>query len=299
MAKKAILVKKDLEDKLDEQNIDVDKILILNPRKTIVGISNPYLASELAYHLARFTSLNVLVIDADGLMPKISSALGLKETINNKVDSDINTTSSFNMALDYIAKSARPVLDVFKSIAVEHSKLKNLHVFTGNDDLSRYDGFSETAFELLLKQAVSGYDVVIVSVPFNIYDAFFLKTLENVDFMVHGFKANADNLKAYNDVLGYLTAMGRTEFEKHQYVAYEYIPSVHLLKNDIKNAVGGHFIGSISYEEKREIFNNDFYKSYSSSITKRNLKEYHRLAKAFGYSTKPSNVWNMFSNKKG
>lgn len=286
MAKKSILIKKDAEQAAEHELEQGMKILISNPRKLLLGFTNPFLAGELCYHIAKHTNLKVLIVDADGLMPKVATSLGMKELVNQRIQADIGGESAFNMAMEYISRTPRPVLDVFKNIAVEHPTNKNLSVLTGNDDVQRYEDYSSTAFELLLKQSTEGYDFVAVVVPYNIYDAFYLMALEHVEYMIYGFEAYADNIMAFNSVIQFLRTCGRAGLKKHQYVPFNYSASTQMSMRDIRLAVDDQMLGAISLEANRLTCRNEFDKTYARRMSNKNINEYHRLAKALGYQTK-------------
>lgn len=294
MAKKSVLSKREIELNTEHELEQQVKVLISNPRKLILGVTNPYLASELGYHVAKFTNLKVLIIDADGLKPVISTCLGMKELINDRIQSENESDSSFNMAMEYISLTPRPVLDVFKRIAVEHPHNKNLFVLTGNDDIQKYEDYSTTTFELLLKQSINAFDLVIVNVPYNIYDAFYLVALDHVEYMVYGFSAYADDIMTYNSLIKFLEACGRADIKKHQYVPFDYSPNRQMSLHDVKLAVDNQVLGVVSGDKDRQHFRNEFNKSYARNMSKKNTNEYHRLAKSFGYQTKKS-----FFSKKG
>jgi cellulose biosynthesis protein BcsQ len=286
MSKKSILNKKAIETQETENNEFENKILINEPRKVLVGITNPQLASEFAFHVAKYTSVKVLIIDADGLKPSVAMCLGMRKLVNENVLTDFKSDSSFNMALDYIAKTQRPVLDIFKNIAVVHPSNKNLYVLTGNDDLERFENYSESALELLLQTAINAFDFVIVNVPFNIYDQFYLTTLTNVDHMLYGFSAYADELRIFNGQILFLNECGFGTLKKHQFIPFDYNSNRQLSVRDIKMAVDNNYIGVVNGDRKRQLYKNEFTKTYANNMSSKNIKDYHRLAKSFGYQTK-------------
>lgn len=285
MAKKSVLIKKELEQHNEHELEQQAKVLIANPRKLILGVTNPYLASELGYHIAKFTSLHVLIIDGDALRPIISTCLGMKELINDKIQTDVGGNSAFNMAMEYV-RSSKPVLDIFKKIAVEHPNNKNLSVLTGNDDVQKYEDYSTTNFELLLKQSIIAFDLVIVNVPFNIYDGFYLVALDHVEYMLYGFGAYADDILCFNSLIKYLESCGRSDVKKHQYIPFDYSQARQMSLHDIKLSVDNQFLGVITGDKNRQLLRNEFNKTYSRNMSKKNINEYHRLAKSFGYQTK-------------
>jgi cellulose biosynthesis protein BcsQ len=288
MAKKSVLSRKEIEQRTEQEQEEQSRVLIPNPRKLLLGFTNPHLASEFGYHMAKHTSMKVLVIDADGLNPIVSACLGMKELVNSQIQSDGDSDSAFNMAMEYISRTPKRVADVFKKIAVEHPSNKNLFVLTGNDDVQKFEDYSETTFELLLKQATESFDLVLVNVPYNIYDAFYLTALDHVEYMIYGFGAYADSLMTFNALVDFLHTCGRSDIQKHQFVAFEYSSSKQLSMHDVKLAVDHHVLGYISEEKARDRMRNEFNKAYSKNMSKKNTKEYHRLAKTFGYQTKIS-----------
>ena len=293
MAKKAVLNKKEVEASQQAQQEFEQKVLINNPRKLILGVTNPYLASEFAFHVAKYTNIKVLLIDADGLNPMVNMTLGMKEVVNERIQTDFKTDSAFNMALNYLVVSKGSFnIDVFKSIAVKHPKNSNLSVLTSNDDLEMYEGYSSKTFELLIQKAVLGYDLIVVNVPYNIYDEFYLETLKYVEYMIYGFDAYADNMVNFNRLIHFLNSIGISDLNKHQYVAFNHSLRTKLSVSDIKMVVDNNFLGSISGEKSRLLMNNEFLKSYSNNMSKKNIKEYHKLAKTFGYSTKKKGLFN-------
>jgi len=285
MSRKSVLGKQKLQEKEEVQQENENKILIQSARKLLLGVINPYLASELAYHIARYSTLKVLLIDADGMNPRVASVLGMKDLINERVQSEYETTSSFNMAMDYVSKNpSSPTLEIFQNIAIEHPKNKNLFVLTGNDDLSVYEAYSPTAFESILDLSARGFDLVIITLPYNVYDSFFQISLKHTDFMVYGLKAYGDEIFNFNTMVRYLNDLGLSEMQKHKLIPFEYNDTQSKI-GDIKVAVDNEYFGVISESSERNNRKNEFLKTYCSSMSKKNIKEYHRLARVLGYKT--------------
>ncbi|QUI25907.1 hypothetical protein HZI73_26200 (plasmid) [Vallitalea pronyensis] len=279
MKRKPVLLKKEVEkevkkENVKDENID-DKTVIQSFRKLIVGVyDNAEFASEFALFIAENTTLKILLIDADTLHPIIAETLAMKHTFNANISTSIRTTSSFNMAMDYMAKG-KPTREIFQEMCI---KCKSLYVLTGNDDLNMYEYYPENAFKELLIMAIKCFDMVIVNTNACIYDAFYVDTLDTCDTMLYPVELTADKLKKVNQYVMYGLQKRSIEKDRQKIIGFNYSP-LHMPKSEVKAATEKNFLGTIVYDEKRISARSKFHKRYKMSRKVKN--DYITLLKKF------------------
>lgn len=266
--------------------IDDHEVLVNRTQKLKIGVINPQLASELAYHIAKFTHAKVLLIDADAMMPTVAECLGMKERVNNRIDFGSKSASSFKMAMDYMATS-KPTADILKTVALPHQNNRNLSVLVGDNNLFNFETYSLEAFKGLMNLAHEAYDLVVVHVRYEVYDEFFGHVNDTADFMLYGLEAYADNLLSYVRLNTFLTNLDWST-DNHYLVPFSYDSSCQLGHGDLKHLIGQNLLPAISASKIRQSYRCATNRCYAGNMTKKNTYEYHRLAKSLGFITKKS-----------
>ncbi|GKX32304.1 hypothetical protein SH1V18_47840 [Vallitalea longa] len=288
MKRKPVLLKKQRKQEIKKENIskeEVDKKVIQFFKKQIIGVyDNGEFASEFSLFISHYTTLKVLLIDANALTPVIAETLGIKNTYNTNIVSEYKTKSSFNMAMDFIAKE-KANREIFKSICVKH---KDFYVLTGNDDIKQYEYYTKDAFKDLIKVANECFDIVIINTNSCIYDAFFVDTMSLCDTMIYAVELTADKIKMVNSYVQFIYDNMGIEKDRHKIIGFNY-NSLHMDKLDVKTVTDENLIGIVSYDPERIRKRNKFDKQYK--MNKKVKNDYRKISKYFNIGLKKGHIW--------
>jgi len=255
-------------------------------RKVILTIwDNAEFGCELAYTAAKYTDLNVVLIDLDLLSPKIDLILN-----TNKYPFKVFTEGLFNKSsLDIVIESLEKntlTQEVFMKSAIRKKELKNLFIITGNYNLSNYEYYSDDSLVKLIEKAYQYFDVVILLVNRSIYDSYTVISLIKSDYNLIAVRADADKLREFNRYLLFLEEKQQILLNKCKFVAFEYDKNLNIDKKALEEITGGNYIGSISYSSKRARYRNCS-SAYVKHMEKEVISEYFAILSKFNILPRP------------
>jgi len=255
-------------------------------RKVILTIwDNAEFGCELAYTAARFTDLNVVLIDLDLLSPKIDLLLNTNKYPIKVFTEGIFNKSSLDIIMDALEKNTL-THEVFMKSAIRRKELKNLFVITGNYNLSNYEYYNDDSLIKLIEKAYQYFDLVILLVNRSIYDSYTVISLIKSDYNLIAVRADADILREFNRYLLFLEEKQQIPLNKCKFVAFEYDKNLNIDKKALEEITGGNYIGSISYSLKRARYRNCS-SPYAKHMEKEVISEYFAVLSKFNILPRP------------
>ncbi len=276
-----------------EQSVATEKVVekttvinqVSNQRKLFTVYGNSELCAEMAYVAAKNSVEDVLIIDAEALIPDIHYVLGMKNTVNEGISiNNLYTESSFLQAYE-LAATSRLNYDMMRSISVKY-KYDNLHVLTGNDNIKKHESFDWEPLEYMISVAMDVYGSVFVNIPSDIYDPFALFMLQHPkSTVIMPFNGGAIDLRHKMKLIEIIKQPQGISLKNVKYLAYEY-KSENLEESEIKALTTGMYIGKIPYDTSRVKLRNDLKSSYSSKMSRKMEDHYREILAKLGLETK-------------
>ncbi|HHW01029.1 MAG TPA: protein kinase [Clostridiaceae bacterium] len=256
-------------------------------RKVILTVwDNAEFGCELAYVAARFTDLNVALIDLDLLSPKVDLILNINKYPFKVFTEGLFNKSSIDIIMDALEKNTL-TQEVFMKSAIRRKELKNLFVITGNYNLNNYEYYSDDSLIKLIEKACQYFDLVVLLVNKSIYDSYTVISLIKSDYNLIAVRADADNLREFNRYLLFLEEKQQIPLNKCKFVAYEYDKNFNIDKKALEEITGGNYLGSISYSSKRARYRNCS-SPYAKHMEKEVISEYFEILSKFNIVPRPS-----------
>lgn len=255
------IIQTEVVEKVIEKTRTVEKIVEFEGnkpdsfKKLILAIwDNAEFGCELAYMAAKVSKLEVLLVDADLLSPKVDLILNINKQPNNIKAEGIFKDSGLNILVDTIEKNVySPAF--FSEACINRKELKNLHILTGNYDIENYEYYTEESYKIFLEKCYYAFDIVIVLVNRSMYDLFTLKTLEKSDFNLIATKPDLLSIRDFNSQIQFLYDKQAIDKDKFKFIGYEN-KNIGIKNNIFREVTENNFLGYISYSKKREAYRN-------------------------------------------
>ena len=249
---------------------------ILSYKSMIITVwDNAEFACELAYVLAKSTSLNVLLADMDLLCPTADLILNIKKYPERIIREGILNESGLNIVLDSAAKGVL-TRESFISACIKRKEVSNLYILTGNYRLENYEYYSNESLTIFIDKSRQLFDVVILAVNRSIYDAFTVISLIKSDVNIIPICAVVHKLREFNNYIVFLKDKQKIPLEKNKFVAFEYNAKTHLSEAAISEATQYNYLGSVRFCPQREKCRNQRI-AYSQKMDKKVKEDYIRI----------------------
>ncbi len=270
-----------------EENGDISTFRVCAGfRKVVLTVwDNAEFGCELAYIAAKFTDLNVVLIDLDLLSPKIDLILNINKYPFKVFTDGLFNKSSLDILMDSIEKNTL-TREVFMKCAIRRKEVKNLFAITGNYNLSDYEYYSDDSLIKLIEKAYQYFDVVVLLVNRSIYDSYTVISLIKSDYNLLAVRADADELREFNRYLLFLQEKQQIMLNKCKFIAFEYNRNLNIDEKALEEITGGNFIGSVSYSLKRAKYRNCS-SPYVRHMEKEVIDEYFAILSNFNILPKP------------
>lgn len=259
---------------------------------------NAEFGCELAYRIAKDTDKKVIIIDMDLLSAKADLYLKVKKEPDN-----INEKRpGLDILIEWVNRSLNS--EIITKAAVQREEIKNLYIITGSYDIENFEYYNEESIEEIIKKAKQYFDVTILLVNKFIYDAYTIAGLCISDINIVATEANTINFREFNNYIAFLNEKQGLGLEKTKYVAYEYIPGLHIAETEINEITDYNYLGSIRYSKNRvdcRSKNKCYAKEMEKSVQIEYLKiiEKLELTPKLKINEKVKNWFKMLKDQKG
>lgn len=278
-------------EKIVEKTKTVEKIVEVEGKrpdsfkKLILTIwDNSEFGCELAYMAAKLSKFEILLVDADLLSPKADLILNVRRNPESIKTEGMYADSGFNIIMDTIEKNVfTPAF--FSEACVNRKELKNLHILTGNYNLENYEYYSKDSYRSFLEKCYHAFDITIILVNRSIYDLFTLISLDRSDYNLIAIKADLIAVRDFNSQIQFLHEKQQMDINKFKFVGFEYIESLCLKENILKEVTENNYLGSISYFKKRATYRN-LKASYVRRMPSNQIDEYKDILVHFKITPK-------------
>lgn len=243
---------------------------------------NSGFACELAYAMAKLTDQNVCILDLDLLYPSVDLFLDVDKYINNiNLGKNLTSYDILENAVEQNCLTAELLLDS----AFKINNIKNLFIYTGCFDISKYEYYSQDALIKIIDNCVSTFNTTIIIVNKFIYDLFTCISLYKSDINLVAINAGAYEIRYFNNCINFLHEKQDIPISKNKFVAYNYDPELHADIEIVKELSNNNYLGFISATKKR----NACYKAgkpYVHNMEYKILCQYKILLYKMGYIPK-------------
>lgn len=283
--------------KVIEKIVEVEGEKAESFKKLILTVwDNAEFGCELAYMAAKLSGLEVLLVDADLLSPKVDLILNVKRNSENIKTEGMRYDSGFNIIMDTIEKNVfTPTF--FSEACVNRKELKNLHILTGNYNLEKYEYYSKDSYKIFLEKCYHAFDITIILVNRSMYDLFTLISLDKSDYNLIATKSDLISIRDFNSHIQFLHEKQQIDINKFKYIGFEYTEGICLRENILKEITEGNFLGNISYAKKRVMYRN-LKAPYVRRIPIQQIDEYKDILTYFKIANKRKLMDKLRSRNK-
>ncbi len=225
----------------------------------IVIWDNAEFCCELASVIASRNKKTV-VVDLDRLNPTFDFQFPAKKRQTMNLSDVQRFYSSKELNKDNVLKFCYP------------TKIKNLKVLYGLDDIKKFEYFTNEALIELLNILLIENEFVIVNVNKFIYDAYTCLSVIKADKVLVPIDNNIVKIREKDRLLRFICEKQKIDVNKIGYVFFESDKKIALLSE----MLNGNIIGQISFCKKRLNYRN-IKKSYSRNMTRSIKKQYMLL----------------------
>lgn len=260
---------------------------------------NAEFGCELAYIIAKYTDLSVVLLDLDLLAPKVDLNLNVKK-YPEKVfkDSSVKQTG-LKIIMDAIENNYLSV-EVITKASVKRDEVKNLFVITSSYDHNDYEYFDNDSIATLLEKLQQNFDVSIVLVNRCMYDYYTLCALYMADYNLVAVNANIGAFREFNSYMTFLSNNQNIDASKMRFVAFNYDKDTEESISAATEMSNNKLLGTIRYSRKRAIYRK-LKTPYSKVMEPNVLQDYFDILSTFGIVTKTTlrdRARSWFNNKK-
>ena len=170
---------------------------------------------------------------------------------------------------------------VFKNFS-KSRKNKNLHIIYGDDDISRFEYFSNEMIINFLDTAQKKYDFIILNLNDFIYDAYTCIGLIKSDVCIIPLSIDIEKLRKYNRYIDFLSEKQGIGPDKFFYVFFEYNRKYHKSIDFYKGILKSKLLGKISFSKERLDCRN-YKKSYAAIINNNIKLEYMDILRELNF----------------
>lgn len=269
---------------VEKEVVKYREVQIGYKKQIITVIDNYNFALELAYLVAKSTDYRVMIIDGDRLNPCLDLVIDVEsKSLLNTDFIQYSSKSGMNMALESIDKNFNS-REYIEELSRSPKGLDNLHILTGNYDLNNYEYYENDNYIRLLDSLYSYYDLVVISANKFIYDAYTCISLLKSDINIVPIKPRLDKIRELNSYIVFLNEKQNISKDKYKFVGFDFNEKVHLDSKIMKKLTENNYIGTISYDEKRErlISDTGYYvrKNYNRLLTEyEEILDYLKIVK--------------------
>jgi len=250
--------------------------------KIITVWGNSGFACELAYAMAKFTGRNICILDLDLLYPSVDLFLGVDKYINKTtLGKNLTSYDILENAVEQNCLTAEILLDS----ALKINNIKNLFIYTGCFDISKYEYYSQEALIKIIDNCRNTFNTTIIIASRSIYDLFTCISLYKSDINLVPINAYTYEMRHYKNYINFLYEKQDIPVNKNKFVAYNYDAELHANIEIVKELSKNNYLGFISATKRR----NDCYKSgkpYSHNMEYKILCQYKIILHKLGYIPK-------------
>lgn len=270
-------------------SVEKEKEILVGFNRKIINIwGNSEFGCEFAYHIAKETNKNVLLLDLDVQNPSTSVYLDVSSYSNySTVD-----RSGIDILIELMSNDEVITGDIFKRVAVNRPELANLFIITGepklNNDLLYPSKDTINSLKSIIQMAYKNFDVVISLCNESLTDPFNISLMEISDFTIAARQQDLDDLSFFYNQLKYLANNKNINLSSIKYLPYSYNSKTSVATDLVKSKelfdLKKNYLGPITYNEKR-ILSKNSKKLYARDMSKDNKAEYKQLLSNFDITT--------------
>jgi len=238
------LLKKIKENKIIKLGKNTEKFM----QGGIIAVwNNGEFASEISQITSRYLDKKVLLMDLDRLNPSID--LFSSKTNSKKMDTYFSDIGLYEIQETFF-KNEEFEDFIFKNFS-KGKKNKNLDIIYGEEDISRFEYFSNDMIMSFLDQVRKKYDFVILNLNDFIYDAYTCIGIIKSDVCIIPLAIDIEKLRKYNRYINFLKEKQGIDSEKFFYVFFEYSSKYYKNFDFYKGLLKDKLLGKISFSKDR------------------------------------------------